>query len=578
MKIVENQASSPMSSECVQESISIDNEIRSRNQVTDQLINDAVGEVIFSNVSPLIHCIELFKSEPKWLNAQRSRALLKQTPDYCRLEIIDAIFPYDATPSHLAEKTLKKLKRYMGADKSGVLIFEEIRTNLTAFYCLLRDAQAFVESLDLDEAERCLADVQALRTMDRSEIQTFSVVSDMSKLETSTDNSEIGECVSAKLEVKSMSIPNKTVDINEILDSYRIEKENSNKYTKEVKDSITACENVHQLLEKYDMAQITREEVNNILPLVKIMPAYMRGQQNKKHFSGMKIKEIIKLNEHLKLPIRKEEQALKDIKRTSTIYNWAMEHNKISYNPFKGLSKNILQKNREIDEFGNTSNEKSEKKPFNTAELKRIFSHPVYTQGKIGKFNKIRLNYQYWVMIIALVTGARPNEICQLRVVDVRDIDGVLCFIVHEADIKQKLKNDNSVRYIPVPKKLFELGFMEYFDSVKSGKWLFPDLTYTEKSGFYGKVEDWFSNHFTKKMNLAGTNKSFSSLRHNFISHYQNASKCCPLVTRLVGHGNGTITEDRYGGRTPAKLLKDKIDEYDVNDILENVLPYKVEV
>ncbi|MGV2990613.1 hypothetical protein ACE1OE_23635 [Vibrio sp. E150_011] len=66
MKIVENQASSPMSSECVQESISIDNEIRSRNQVTDQLINDAVGEVIFSNVSPLIHCIELFKSEPKW--------------------------------------------------------------------------------------------------------------------------------------------------------------------------------------------------------------------------------------------------------------------------------------------------------------------------------------------------------------------------------------------------------------------------------------------------------------------------------------------------------------------------------
>ncbi|WP_412494839.1 tyrosine-type recombinase/integrase [Vibrio cyclitrophicus] len=571
MKIVENQASSPMSSKCVQESISVDNEIRKRNQVTDHLINDAVGEVIFSNVSPLVHCIELFKSEPKWLNAQRSRALLKQTPDYCQLEIIDAIFPYDATPSHLAEKTLKKLKRLMGADKSRVLIFEEIRTNLTAFYCLLRDAQAFVESLDLDEAERCLVDIQALREIRHPNLQTFAVGSLASQTVSHTD-AKVDDKASAKETSREI------VNINEVCKAYRLEKLNKKRDMANVDAYIKSCENVHELLGSLNMAQITRDDVNLIIPDVKVIPKNINKGENKTYFSGMNLKEAIEENKKLNRPIRKEKQAIKDIERCSTIYKWAIEHNKITYNPFSGLSGSKSSPLRVVSEDGNIPSEQSDKKPFDTAELKEIFSHPVYTAGKIGRFNKIRLCYQYWVMLIALVTGARGGEICQMRVIDVRSIDSVKCFIIHEGDVLQSVKNTNSVRYVPIPEKLFELGFEEYFDSVKDGEWLFPDLTYTEKSKFYGKVEDWFTNHFTKKMKLTEKDKAFSSLRHNFIDYFKGRGERCSHVARLVGHGNHNITDDVYGGRISAKTLKVKIDEYDVSDILENVLPFKVEV
>ncbi|NMO75234.1 hypothetical protein [Vibrio breoganii] len=48
------------------------------------------------------------------------------------------------------------------------------------------------------------------------------------------------------------------------------------------------------------------------------------------------------------------------------------------------------------------------------------------------------------------------------------------------------------------------------------------------------------------------------------------------VLRRLVGHENDTITDNVYGGDVPIKLLKEKIDQYDVSDILEGVLPFNV--
>jgi integrase len=105
---------------------------------------------------------------------------------------------------------------------------------------------------------------------------------------------------------------------------------------------------------------------------------------------------------------------------------------------------------------------------------------------------------------------------------------------------------------------------------------LFPDLTYTEKSGYYGKVEDWFTRVFSKPMGLSSQSKSFYSFRHTFIFDYQKRSQRSPIIAQLVGHENGNITDDTYGGKFSVTQLKDKIEEFKVDDILKNVLPFRV--
>ena len=217
---------------------------------------------------------------------------------------------------------------------------------------------------------------------------------------------------------------------------------------------------------------------------------------------------------------------------------------------------------------------KDRKKPFDKTDLEKIFSHPIYTQGKFIHRQGQRLNYQYWVMLIAYTTGARPNEICQLMVNDISNIDDILCFIIQESDDTQSLKNDSAARIIPVPDILLQLGFEQYLESVKSKKQLFPELTYTTKSGYYGKMENWFQRNFSQAMGLSAQFKSFYSFRHTFIFDFQDREKRCPIVTSLVGHLNGNISDDVYGGRFSIKRLKDKIDEFQYHDVLKKIKPY----
>lgn len=372
--------------------------------------------------------------------------------------------------------------------------------------------------------------------------------------------------------IKSESI----VDIEEVLAAYRLEKENQNRGMKEVRAVIASCRLVHDFLGSNDMFKVSRDDVNCIIPKIKQYPVNAKSLANKKHFDGLNSIEIIEKNKNIGLVPRKESQAMRDIERASTIYRWAMLYKKINFNPFEGLC-HSKSKSKSVRTIDRVDMDKDKKSPFTVEDLKRIFSHPVYTQGKIGRNTRenIRLNYQYWIMLIVLTTGARPNEICQLRVKDVQKFEGMWCFLIQDEDSDQSLKNNTAVRVIPIPDILLNLGFNEYLESVINSRMLFPDLTYTKTSGYYGKVEGWFDRCFSAPMGFKSQSKSLYSLRHTFIFDYQQRGKRCPIVAQLVGHKNGNITDDIYGGRFSVRLLKEKIDELSIVSVLAGVLPFK---
>ncbi len=81
-----------------------------------------------------------------------------------------------------------------------------------------------------------------------------------------------------------------------------------------------------------------------------------------------------------------------------------------------------------------------------------------------------------WALWILAYTGMRVNEACQLRLEDIRQVEGIWCFDVDgraDADVKpgeKQVKNDGSKRLVPVHSHLLELGLLEHIDRLRQDK------------------------------------------------------------------------------------------------------------
>lgn len=544
----------------------------------DAYISKYLNTIKRQTLSKLTTYIQLLERKPNLLRAQRQRIeLRKKDSDTPSIEIIESIYPRDANPIDIAEEMVS-LDDYV-FDLDTLHYREDKKSIHIAMGQFYRDYQRCLDSLNLEGAKAVLKAIEEYHSgTSQARTDDFNIEDSwLSQEQVSEHNAEVLQSSERiELQVQPSADSKVVVDIETVLKGYEQELINNEKSQKHIKAIMKSCRLAHDILECSDMSGVSRDDANQVLGQLKLFPKNANNGKQRAHFLGLSANEIIKKNKKLKFNVRKKEQPLVDMGNVSTVYRWAMRHNKISYNPFEGLGGSKSKSNKRS--LGNTNSKKQKKLPFTKKDLKEIFSHPVYTQRKIGRNTRenIRLNYQYWVSLIELTIGARPNEICQLRVEDVKPHEGILCFWIQEEGENQKVKNDNAVRYVPVPDVLFKLGFQSYLDSVSNGRMLFPDLTYTENSGYYGKVEDWFYKTFTKPMNLTEQKKSFYSMRHSFIGFFQERRENCLVLRRLVGHENDTITDNVYGGDVPIKLLKEKIDQYDVSDVLEGVLSFKV--
>lgn len=176
------------------------------------------------------------------------------------------------------------------------------------------------------------------------------------------------------------------------------------------------------------------------------------------------------------------------------------------------------------------------------------------------ELRKLAQPHRYWVPLIALYSGMRQNEICQLRMEDIAVIDGVdVLQIRHNPALQQTTKARES-RVCPVHPMLKRLGFMEYVASQRKNKQerLFSDLTYTEGKKWCGKVRGWFNETFIDKCVADTSTKSFHSFRGTFVDWFkQNKAYDTPsdrtVVQSMVGHdGDDSVTSKHYEQKFPA--------------------------
>lgn len=100
-------------------------------------------------------------------------------------------------------------------------------------------------------------------------------------------------------------------------------------------------------------------------------------------------------------------------------------------------------------------------------DLNSIFSAPLYTgcvddaKGFAKSGPNVIHGTRIWVPLIALWTGMRADEICQLDKKAIYRDDGIWAFDLYTNDEGALVKNKFSRRRFPINPKLVELGLLD---------------------------------------------------------------------------------------------------------------------
>ena len=218
---------------------------------------------------------------------------------------------------------------------------------------------------------------------------------------------------------------------------------------------------------------------------------------------------------------------------------------------------------------------KDERKPYDLQSLNMIFSSPVYTENfrPVGGKGETA----YWLPILALYTGARLGELCQLTTDDIflddyLDDDGskveVWTMMITNEGEDQGLKNEGSRRRIPVHADLIKLGFLEYVSTMKKGL-VFPLLT---KDGIYASLSTnwskWYGRYLRNTVMIKDKRLVFHSFRHTFKDYARSASISEEIHNALTGHSSGTVAESYGSDIYPLKPLVEAMNKYKVSGIV----------
>uniref|UniRef100_Q07SQ5 Phage integrase family protein n=1 Tax=Rhodopseudomonas palustris (strain BisA53) TaxID=316055 RepID=Q07SQ5_RHOP5 len=192
--------------------------------------------------------------------------------------------------------------------------------------------------------------------------------------------------------------------------------------------------------------------------------------------------------------------------------------------------------------------------PFSPSDLRGFFAQPPWTgcrseRSRFEPGSVIIHDSLYWVPLLAKATLARREELCGLDVEDVITTGGIE-FINLKFNDHRSLKNQQSIRHIPLTREILRLGFLEYREAIKNlgYKLLFPELEAASDRTPFGDVfhGDWIKIQAAVLQNADNQRKSFHSFRKTSAQELKDADVVSELRADILGHGGANITEERY--------------------------------
>lgn len=206
------------------------------------------------------------------------------------------------------------------------------------------------------------------------------------------------------------------------------------------------------------------------------------------------------------------------LKELSSIFRVAVEDGKLADNPLSKLKKRKVVAGPTVV------------RSFSRDEIRRLFSLPVFN-GEETPHGAIA----YWIPIILYYSGARVEEIAQLRKGDIVQVDGTPCFRLTMGE-GQSIKMGNT-RQFPIHSHLIELGFLDYVQSRTYQ--LFAEKSKTNGKYSYDYAR-WWGNYIREHGLTRKGIKPTHSFRHSLVTLFRDLDVREEIQDSILGHNENS--------------------------------------
>lgn len=216
----------------------------------------------------------------------------------------------------------------------------------------------------------------------------------------------------------------------------------------------------------------------------------------------------------------------------STVMDWAVNNGFLERSYDKGLK---IEKGAD-----------SERRPFSRDEVATIMDHANVLPAT---------DWKRWALSLGVLTGARIGELYQLTQDDVKQVNGITVIDINKDEQGKTLKNDFSVRQVPLVDGAYGFSLKTFLEWVESE----PGKLFKAKAHYFNKP---LNEALREPLGLkAGSDQSFHSLRHSLSGLLKAAATPEVIAQSITGHSSGNITYDLYAGsqRVPVGTLHEAL-------------------
>jgi integrase len=172
---------------------------------------------------------------------------------------------------------------------------------------------------------------------------------------------------------------------------------------------------------------------------------------------------------------------------------------------------------------------------------------------------------RFWVPILAMYSGCRKGELCQMYPDNLIEVDGVKCMRITNERPDQRVKNSAAKRIVPMHRILVDMGFWDWAKARPADTRIFTDLAQARDG--YGHSFKWFSTA-TRKL-VPDERKTLHSFRHGVSTMLMELNFNSVWRADLLGHTRpGNLeTDATYTHKTKTETLKPMVDAITYGEI-----------
>ena len=193
--------------------------------------------------------------------------------------------------------------------------------------------------------------------------------------------------------------------------------------------------------------------------------------------------------------------------------------------------------------------------PYSDMDLKEIFN-PAHNHFKNNPDD-------FWVILMGMFAGARTNAAATIKYQDIVNIDGCFCIHFNKGDDKNKhLKTEATIRLLPIPQQLLDLGFIDWVQRKKKRlNAQDDDQIFTNAINSKGNYNNKYVSDqilpFVRSLNLSKPYKGkldFHSFRNNASLQLQDIFVPQSYINNIMGWKGQTIMEQHYSKHSLSKI------------------------